>query len=210
MTPSNKQQKTKNNLKNKIKKMKATINSDKNNSNLSWSKKILLTFVFVFVSSPFFAQAFDKFDGQDDVTSIIVNKKMFELMSKVKVDASDKETQQYLSLIKKLDNLKVFTTKSTRVEGEMRVAADKYIKSAGLEELMRVNENGRNVKILVKSGTTDSQIRELLMFIEGAKNDDTVLMSLTGNFDLNEISILTDKMRIPGGDDLKKATKGKK
>ena len=172
----------------KIKKMKATINSDKNNSNLSWSKKILLTFVFVFVSSPFFAQAFDKFDGQDDVTSIIVNKKMFELMSKVKVDASDKETQQYLSLIKKLDNLKVFTTKSTRVEGEMRVAADKYIKSAGLEELMRVNENGRNVKILVKSGTTDSQIRELLMFIEGAKNDDTVLMSLTGIVSDLEIS----------------------
>jgi hypothetical protein len=55
-----------------------------------------------------FAQAvFDKFDGQDDVTSIIVNKKMFELMSKVKVDASDKETQQYMNLIKKLDNLKV-------------------------------------------------------------------------------------------------------
>ena len=48
------------------------------------------------------------------------------------------------------------------------------------------------------------------MFIEGAKNGDTVLMSLTGNFDLNEISVLTDKMRIPGGDDLKKATKGKK
>jgi hypothetical protein len=191
--------------------MKSTINSNKKSNNLSWSKKIMLTLVFVFVSSPFFAQAaFDKFDGQDDVTSIIVNKKMFDLMSKVKVDASDKETQQYMSLIKKLDNLKVFTTKSTRVEGEMKVVADKYIKSAGLEELMRVNENGRNIKILVKSGSTDSQIRELLMFIEGAKNDDTVLMSLTGNFDLNEISVLTDKMRIPGGDDLKKATKGKK
>ena len=191
--------------------MKSTINSNKKSNNLSWSKKIMLTLVFVFVSSPFFAQAaFDKFDGQDDVTSIIVNKKMFDLMSKVKVDASDKETQQYLSLIKKLDNLKVFTTKSARVEGEMKVVADKYIKSAGLEELMRVNENGRNIKILVKSGSTDSQIRELLMFIEGAKNDDTVLMSLTGNFDLNEISVLTDKMRIPGGDDLKKATKGKK
>jgi hypothetical protein len=75
---------------------------------------------------------------------------------------------------------------------------------------MRVNENGRNIKILVKSGAVDSQIKELLMFIEGAKNDDTILMSLTGNFDLNEISVLTDKMRIPGGDDLKKATKGKK
>jgi hypothetical protein len=96
------------------------------------------------------------------------------------------------------------------VEGEMKVAADKYIKTAGLEELMRVNDSGKNIKILVKSGVKDSQIRELLMFIEGAKNDDTVLMSLTGDFDLSEISILTDKMRIPGGDDLKRATKGKK
>lgn len=174
-------------------------------------QKFIITLVVVFVSTTFFGQsAFDKFDGQDDVTSIIVNKKMFELMSKVKMDATDKQAQQYLNLIKKLDNLKVFTTKSTRVENEMKVAAEKYIKTAGLEELMRVNENGRNIKILVKSGTNDSQVKELLMFIEGAKNDDTVLMSLTGDFDLNEISILTDKMRIPGGDDLKKATKGKK
>ncbi|MFC6878036.1 DUF4252 domain-containing protein [Flavobacterium myungsuense] len=174
-------------------------------------KKFIITVVVVLVSNTFFGQsAFDKFDGQDDVTSIIVNKKMFELMSKVKMDATDKQAQQYLNLIKKLDNLKVFTTKSTRVENEMKAAADKYIKTSGLEELMRVNENGRNIKILVKSGASDSQVKELLMFIEGAKNDDTVLMSLTGDFDLNEISVLTDKMRIPGGDDLKKATKGKK
>ena len=175
-------------------------------------KKFIITLVIVLVSSPFFAQAaFDKFDGQDDVTSIIVNKKMFELMSKVKVDASDRETQQYMNLIKKLDNLKVFTTSSTRATNEMRSAAEKYVRTAGLEELMRVNDSGKNIKILVKSGATDSQIKELLMFIEGgSKSDETVLMSLTGNFDLNEISILTDKMRIPGGADLKRATKGKK
>jgi uncharacterized protein DUF4252 len=171
----------------------------------------LITLVVLLFANTIFAQgAFDKFDGQDDVTSIIVNKKMFDMMGKVKMDASDKEAQQYLNLIKKLDNLKVFTTKSTRVENEMKATAAQYIKSAGLEELMRINENGRNIKILVKSGSRDTQVRELLMFIEGAKNDDTVLMSLTGDFDLNEISVLTDKMRIPGGDDLKKATKGSK
>jgi hypothetical protein len=174
-------------------------------------RKFILTVIVALVSSPFFAQAaFDKFDGQDDVTSVIVNKKMFELMSKVKVDVSDREMLQYYNLIKKLDNLKVFTTKSTRVENEMKAATDKYVKTVGLEELMRVTDNGKNIRILVKSGAKDSQIRELLMFIEGAKNEDTVLMSLTGDFDLSEISVLTDKMRIPGGDDLKKATKGKK
>mgnify|MGYP006343492975 FL=1 len=171
-------------------------------------KKVLLTLIVVLSSNTFFAQsAFDKFDGQDDVTSIIVNKKMFELMSKVKVDASDKETLQYMNLIKKLNNLKVFTTQSTRVQGEMKSSFDKYIKTAGLEELMRVNDNGKSVKIMVKSGAKDSQVKELLMFVEGGKGDDTVLMSLTGDFDLNEISILTDKMNIPGGDDLKKASK---
>lgn len=194
-----------------IQKEKFLINNKSINQKRKKMKKLIITAVLILVSSPFFAQsAFDKFDGQDDVTSIVVNKKMFELMSKVKVDASDKETQQYLNLIKKLDNLKVFTTKSTRVENDMKLTADKYIKTAGLEELMRVNENGRNIKILVKSGASDTQVKELLMFIEGVKSEDTVLMSLTGNFDLNEISVLTDKMRIPGGDDLKKATKSKK
>ena len=191
--------------------MKSKIHENKKNNYMSLSKKFIITLVIVLVSSPFFAQsAFDKFDGQDDVTSIVVNKKMFELMSKVKVDASDKETQQYMNLIKKLDNLKVFTTQSVRVEGEMKLAADKYIKTAGLEELMRVNENGKSIKILVKSGAKDTQVKELLMFIEGGKGEDTVLMSLTGDFDLDEISALTEKMSIPGGDNLKKASKGSK
>ena len=132
-------------------------------------------------------------------------------MSKVKMDSSDKETMQYLNLIRKLDNLKVFTTTSVRATADMKTAAEKYIKTGGLEELMRVNEEGKNIKIVVKSGTTDAKIKELLMFIEGGgKEKETVLMFLTGDFDLSEIAVLTDKMRIPGGDDLKKATKGKK
>jgi uncharacterized lipoprotein YajG len=174
-------------------------------------KKFILTILVILVSNTFFAQtAFDKYDGLDGVTAIVVNKKMFQMMSSVKVDANDKETQQYLSLMKKLDNLKVFTTTSSKLSADMQSTADKYVKTAGLEELMRVNDSGKNVRILVKSGSTGSQVKELLMFIEGSnKQNETVLMSLTGSFDLSEIAILTDKMKIPGGDDLKKATKGK-
>jgi hypothetical protein len=174
-------------------------------------RKLVLVLLFSLLSTAFFGQtAFDKFDGQDDVTSVIVNKKMFEMMGSVKMDNKDKDSQQYLSFIKKLDNLKVFTTTSTRVTSEMKTTADKYMKTAGLEELMRINDGGKNIKIWVKSGSKDSQIKELLMFMEGtSKGNETVLMSLTGDFDLNEISVLTDKMRLPGGDELKKATKKK-
>ncbi|NRT15360.1 hypothetical protein HNP99_001707 [Flavobacterium sp. 28A] len=175
-------------------------------------KKFIITSLLLLIASSFFAQAsLDRFNDQDNITAVVVNKKMFDLMSKVKVDASDNETQQYMNLIKKLDNLKVFTTTNTKAAADMKLTADKYVKTAGLEELMRVNENGKNIRILVKSTTGDTNIKELLMFIEGANQaNETVLMSLTGDFDLNEISVLTDKMKIPGGDDLKKATKSRK
>jgi hypothetical protein len=174
--------------------------------------KIILTFVFALIPILFFGQsAFDKFDGREEVTSVIVNKKMFQMMGNVKMDSKDKEAQQYLNLVKKLDNLKVFTTESNKTTVEMKAAVEKYIKTAVLEELMRVNDGGKSIKILIRSGVKDTQIKELLMFIEGSgKGSDTVLMSLTGDFDLDEISVLTDKMKIPGGDVLKKATKNKK
>jgi hypothetical protein len=178
-----------------------------NKKSLEIMRKLILSIVLVLTANTFFAQTvFDKFDGQEDITAVIVNKKMFTLLSKM--DVKDKETQQYL--IKKLDNLKVFVTSSDKKGDEMKSVSDKYIKSAALEELMRVNEKGKSVKIYVKSGATDSQIKELLMFVEGGGKEESVLMSLTGNFDLDELSVLTDKMKLPGGDDLKKASKGSK
>jgi hypothetical protein len=172
-------------------------------------RKLLFSIVLMLSATTFFAQSvFDKFEDQDGITTVIVNKKMFSLLSKMEVN--DKQEQEYVNLIKKLDNLKVFVTQSDKKSDEMKAVFDKYIKTASLEELMRVNEKGKSVKIFVKSGATNSQIKELLMFVEGNGQEETVLMSLTGDFDLEELSVLTDKMNLPGGDDLKKASKGKK
>ena len=172
-------------------------------------KKLIVTLSLVLFANVFYGQTvFDKFDNQDDISAFVVNKKMFDLMSKVEV--KDKESKQYMELISKLDNLKVFVTQNAKKATEMRNTADKFVKTSGLEELMRVTDKGKNVRIYVKSGAGDTQIKELLMFVEGASNNETVLMSLTGNFDLDELSVLTDKMKLPGGDDLKKASKSKK
>lgn len=176
-------------------------------------KKLLLTLVLTLMPALFFGQtAFDKYDGQEGVTSVIVSKKMFEMMSNIKTDLKDKEAQRYLNLVKKLENLKVFVTTNPKVASDMKLTSNKYLKTSALEELMRINDQGKNIKIYVKSGNSATKVKELLMFIEGGnkKNDDTVLMSLKGDFDLNELSVLTDKMNLPGGDALKKSTKGSK
>jgi len=172
-------------------------------------KKYLVTLVLTLMPSLFFGQAaFDKYDGQDGVTAVVIGKKMFEMMGNVK--SNDKDAQQYMNLVKKLESLKVFVTSSPKLTADMKATSTKYLKTAALEELMRVNDGGKNIKIYVKSGATSTKVKELLMFIEGGGKDETVLMSLTGNFDLNELSMLTDKMNLPGGDALKKGTKGSK
>ncbi|MFC4815529.1 DUF4252 domain-containing protein [Flavobacterium sp. GCM10023249] len=171
-------------------------------------KKIVVLFALILL--PFYGGAqttFDKYDGQENVSSVVVNKKMFELMSKVKMES--KEDIAYLNLIKKLENLKVYKTSSAKTTADMRSTVDKYLGSVKMDELMRMNENGKNSKIFVKSIAGSNNVSELLMFIEGTgvKGNETVLMSLTGDFNINEISLLTKRMNLPGSDELNSASK---
>ena len=79
---------------------------------------------------------------------------------------------------------------------------------------MRIKDKDANVKFYIKSGKDDDHVSELLMFVTGMKNVDvdidgrkfeTVLLSLTGDIDLNKINSLTKKMNLP--EELNKAGK---
>ena len=171
-------------------------------------RKELVAFLFLLVTHSFFAQTvFDQFEGIAGVDVVTINKKMFDLMSKVKLDTSDKETQQYMALIKKIDHLKVYRTQNERISIQMRLTTEKYAKTAGLEDLISASEGGKKVKILGRQSVDETKLKELLLFVEGNKTDDTVLMTITGDFDLNEVPALTDKMKIPGSAELRKAVK---
>ncbi|WP_338378294.1 DUF4252 domain-containing protein [uncultured Flavobacterium sp.] len=171
-------------------------------------KKIILLVLVVLPSFLFAQSAFEKFEGKEGVSSMNVSKKMFEMMSKVKVDPKDKDMQQYLNLLKKLDNLKVLTTTSSKIANEFETSVTSYLKSHPLEELMRANSDGKNIKIYIKSAGNSTIVKELLMFMESSSKDTpSVLLSLTGEFDLDELSSLTERMNLPGKDELKKASK---
>lgn len=157
---------------------------------------------------------FDSLEDHDDVTAIVVNKNMFKLMSKIDIDTDDAEAKEYLNLIKNIDDLKVFVSKKPGVTTKMKNMVDQYLKKANLEELMRVKDKDANVKFYFKQGSNQDKVAELLMFVSGIKdvnvnggNVETVLLSLTGDIDLKQISKLTNEMDLPGGKHLKKAEK---
>jgi hypothetical protein len=168
----------------------------------------LVVFLFILVTQSFFAQSvFDQFEGIPGVDVVTVNKRMFDLMSKLNLDASDLETQQYMSLIKKIDYLKVYRTQTERISIQMRLTSEKYAKTAGLEELFSKFDGGKKLKLFGKKGIGEANLKELLLFVEGSKTNDAVLMSIKGDFNLNELPALTDKMKIPGSDELRKVVK---
>tara|TARA_R110001632_G_scaffold749_7_gene2782 strand:- start:1892 stop:2374 length:483 start_codon:yes stop_codon:yes gene_type:complete len=159
---------------------------------------------------------FDKFEDLDNVSAVVVNESMFKLLSKINVEVDDKEAQDFMDIAQNLKNLKVFITEDKKISTDMQITMEKYLKSSSLQELMRVKDKDANVKFYIKSGKDEDHVSELLMFVTGIKNGnveindrkfETVLLSLTGDIDLNKIGSLTQKMNLPS--ELNKAGKNK-
>ena len=169
-----------------------------------------LILALALIISPFIINAqsqFDKFEDIEGVTSVIVNQKAFSMMSKIGAESDD----EYLNLIKNINTLKVFATEDNSVAKQMEAEVKSYLVKANLEELMRVKDGKSNVKIYVKEGKNEDYVKELFMFVKDSGDesghDQTVIIYLTGDIDLKQISKLTEKMDLPGGEHLEKANK---
>ncbi|WP_411894494.1 DUF4252 domain-containing protein [Winogradskyella sp. A2] len=184
-------------------------------------KKLILIIAVVFTSMTAFSQSvFDKFEDNEEVASVILNQKMFKMLATMGVDIDDPEMKEYAEMASSITGFKVFTTGDEKVSADMKATVNRYLKSSDLEELMRIKDGDQTVKFYVKEGKDDNHVKELLMYITGLKEMtkdsnieingqkrefETVVMTLTGDIDLRQVSKITNQMDIPGGDQLKKA-----
>merc|ERR1712000_96928 len=167
-------------------------------------KYILITVMALLPLAGFSQSLFDKFEDLDDVTSVVVNKSMFNLLAKIDVEVDDPEVRDFMDIASSLKSLKVFTTDDKNIGADMKSAVNSYLGSSKLEELMRIKDKDANVKFYIKQGRDADHVSELLMFVTGMKDVEadgrkfeTVILSLTGDIDLNKINSLTKKMNLP-------------
>lgn len=178
-------------------------------------KKLILIAIIIGIPLTGFSQSlFDKYEDLDNVSTVVVNQSMFRLLSNIDVEVDDKDTQDFMDIAKSLKNLKVFITEDKSVSADMKASVNKYLKSSSMEELMRVKDEDTNIKFYIKNGKDEDHVSELLMFVTGmgkvdvdinGRKFETVLLSLTGDIDLNKIGSLTKKMNLP--EELNKAGK---
>ncbi|WP_452220440.1 DUF4252 domain-containing protein [Lacinutrix salivirga] len=186
-------------------------------------KKQIILMVMAIMLMPLTAMAqdvFEKYSENNNVTYFSAKPKMFQLLAKMDINTDDPEAQEYLDMVNSITSFKTLAT------GDKAIALDimNYVKkrTSSLEELMEVRDNGVIMKFYVKEGKDSDHVKELLMFVNGLdavtkdanvsingsdRKFETVVVSLTGDIDLNQISKLTKKMNLPGGDELEKKNK---
>ena len=183
-------------------------------------KNKLIVLVMAIMLLPFTGMAqkdiFEKYSDNSDVTYVSIKPKMFQMIAKMGINVEDAEAKAYMDMVQSITSFKTIVTDSKLISADI----SKWVKSrsGGLEELMEIKDDGSEVKFYIKEGKDADHVKELLIFVNGIdkmmddkieingkeRKIETVVVSLTGDIDLNQISKLTDKMNIPGGSHLNK------
>ncbi|MCA1757452.1 MAG: DUF4252 domain-containing protein [Bacteroidales bacterium] len=146
-------------------------------------------------------EMFDKYSGQEGVTTIFISSRMFRIMAGVELD-----DENINDLMTRLKSIRILTVNdsilNSRVnfykELESMMSFDSY------EELMVVRDGGTDLKFLVK-GRGD-RIDELLM-IGGGNKDGNVMISIRGDLNMDNISDISRGIGISELEELEKNRK---
>lgn len=142
------------------------------------SKNIFLI-LFLFCTSLCFAQdnLFEKYADMDNVTSVFISKKMFDLMPDIESGGLD-----LVNLKGKINNLQIVTSDKRDVRDQMRKEFGTLI-SKSHEELMRVKDDDTRASFyIIQQGDL---INEMVMLAD--TDSDYVVIRLTGRFTLQDI-----------------------
>lgn len=191
------------------------------NKYLNMGKTTILIVALMLTSMVSFGQnAIDKLEDKENVTSFILNQKMFRMLATMGMNVEDSKDKEYVNMVNNITGLKVFTAGDEVTSKDITNTVTNYIKSSKLDELMRFKDGDKNVKFYVKEGKDENHVKELVMFMTGMNElvdgediklngkdfkFETIVISLTGEIDLRQVSKITSQMDIPGGEQLKKA-----
>jgi hypothetical protein len=162
-------------------------------------RKLILLIALTVASMVTSAQSlFDTLEDMDGVDMVVVNKDMFELLSKFNPDKmKDNKAMQIFAMINDLKSFKRFSTDDSFIADKMEIMINTAIKKHNLTELMRIKEDDSRIKIYVKATKNKEYVSEVLMFIKGIDKQSkgiskSMIMSLTGVIDITKMSDLAD------------------
>jgi len=149
----------------------------------------------MFAGNPKVDAIYKKYDGKKGFTTVNVTKDMFGLF--MQMDNSSNKDQSLKKAMSKLDNIKIlnYTADSSQnISKTLYNEIKNSIPMSEYKELMVINENGSNAKMLIKK--KGESISDFLMLV--GSNDEVVLININGVLSLEDLRKVSKSMNIKG------------
>jgi hypothetical protein len=156
-------------------------------------KKIIIVAFIAFAGSAYSQNAIEKYfsylDQDTGITKVTVNSKMFELFSYKETE--NKEEEELKEAISNLESMKVIVKEDAKnPEALFKEAIKKPGKE--FELLMEVDQDEEHFYFLINE--KNGIVAELLMI--GNSDGEFIILSLTGEIDLKQLSSLSRQLNI--------------
>jgi len=157
-------------------------------------KNLILTISLALFSTVAFSQnsvseLIQKFKGNDDVNIVTISGSLLRMGSSF-VDADDAESKAAKSIIDQVDEMIIVSTNTISKGREIRRFAEKQVDRGNYEEMMMIDSDGEEITFFGK--VKNKKIIELFIIV-GEKDDEIVLISMSGKIDPNSVVQLLQK-----------------
>ena len=92
----------------------------------------------------------------------------------------------------------------------MKSVVNQHVVAEKMTEMSRFTENGKLIVFYTKSAQDGQHYTEILLFVDSSTAEDSILFSLRGTIDVNEIAFLSERLKLNGKESIQKAVKSLK
>ena len=159
---------------------------------------------------------FEKYQNNNEVTTINISPKMFQLLGRMSIPDDDLESKELIKMVNGIRSFKVLITSSSDIIKEIERSVESISKKESLDEIVKLSEETIEIILYGKLGKQEGELKTLLMFSYGSssetkktvtkiKKSEGLLLQVKGEISLESFSKLINRMNLPGSNQFKKA-----
>ena len=164
--------------------------------------KFNITIFFLIFNISLFSQTDFTIELKEDISKIKIGSNVFDLLSKFQITFGDKDMQEILDQLRKLNSITSYSSKTFDGSSSIESSFNDYILSSELTQLIEFKEDNYIVNTYTIENE-DSVIEEISMLVKNSNNLNTIYLQIRGDIDLMQIVKVVRKLDVPGGDFLK-------
>ena len=114
---------------------------------------------------------FEKYQNNNEVTTINISPKMFQLLGRMSIPDDDSESKELIKIVNGIRSFKVLITSSSDIIKEIERSVESISKKESLDEIVKFSEETIEIILYGKLGKQKGELKTLLMFSYGSSSE---------------------------------------